>query len=252
MNEKMSRRIWNSLRLMVFMLVLVQGVYGCGTKAGTVAEPQGDTAEKRVDADTERVLKNETGSGTEKAQAEGKKYSRCDYKNLPKAMEEAGFSFRSVEKLGDGYEFDDFSVGEGYDSINGTVIGESYTQVKVRYSAGSSYIEVETHPIDGELFCPGSYIATEEIGGTQVHLTDYIIRMCGVDYEMTKEDYSLMEKGNIGFSSDGSPGNEVIEDEHFYGAYWEEKGICYKIRAAYKMTLEDTKALTEEFLLNAK
>ena len=171
-----------------------------------------------------------------------KKINPTRFSDLPLAAEEAGFAFYALEEFSNGYKFSKFSVSE--------------QKLKLRYlhANGVWSVDVLAYPLEEEPEHSVLYEWTKEIEGVQVSLDTYILRMVPSDYELTEEDWELVDSGKYNFSCDG-----VSEGDSFhYTLYFIRDGVYYEFSGAIEqegfttLTLEEFEEMVAEFLQNAK
>lgn len=183
---------------------------------------------------------------------EPERLNTTHFDNLPKVVEQVGFSFRAVESFGEDWHFSNFSVYEQQDTdYKNEPVGKPYTAVGLRYRLGKSVFtyDVMIHKVGGDDEYRPTAVSSEEINGVEVFFTEYTLKMVTGDYELTEEDYERIAQGNYSVSNDGETNGYVS----FRGAYWIEDGIFYRLLGGLEdMPMDDVKEIVTDLLENAQ
>lgn len=204
----------------------------CFTACGNQNLSNKGTEIKSVETQsTEKVSQEEPSTEQERLKT-------TDFSNLSKVAEQVGFSFRALESLdadddeNNSFKFQNFSIStEKETEINGMQLDEPSYVVKLNYKKrGLIEAFVTIFAYDGEqlnptLQDPRCFVSKEKINEIDVWLSEYILRFIPKDYELTEEDYALMENGNIDFSCDGV----TLGDSYFRALYWVQDGVYYEL-----------------------
>ena len=185
-----------------------------------------------------QVQETESPNTASKETETEERLKTTDFGNLPKVAEKVGFSFRALDSLdadddeNNSFKFQNFSIStEKETEINGMKLDEPSYVVKLNYKKrGLIESFVTIFPYDCEqlnptLQDPRCFVSKEKINGIDVWISEYILRFIPKDYELTEEDYALMENGNIDFSCDGV----TLGDSYFRALYWIQDGVYYEL-----------------------
>jgi len=178
----------------------------------------------------------------------GKEYHSESYKDMGKAMKQAGFEITAPESFENDYSFRNVRVGEtgAYDEHDKELFTYKDLVVYYKNPAGTT-LSLFTH-IDREELSQNSREPdlTRIIGEVQVNYWLDHYKFVPVDYELTPEDEAMLEQPGY-FMSYGS--DTVIEqDNHALG--WVKDGISYHILdSGAKETPDTLFAMAEELIL---
>ena len=178
----------------------------------------------------------------------------ASFDSMPDAAKQMGFSFRALKDFNCvDYHFTKFKMVQDVDSVQDMEVAAPNNMIVVRYEDATHMrsIEVSIFPYEGEILqsvasAPICYVSTESVNGIDVDLSEYILRMVPVDYEMTEEDKAL-DPGKIGFSADGV--TTKVTDLIFRKMYWVQDNVYYEVAVGEAdVPVETMKNIVEEFM----
>lgn len=178
----------------------------------------------------------------------GKEYHSESYKDMGKAMKQAGFEITAPESFENGYSFQNVRVGEtgAYDEHDNELF--TYKDLAVYYkNPEGTTLSLFTH-IDREELLQHSRQPdlTRMIGDVQVNYQLDHYKFVPVDYELTPEDEAMLKQPGY-YMSYGS--DTVIEQDN-HSLTWVKDGVSYHILDSGAKENPDTLfAMAEELIL---
>ena len=178
----------------------------------------------------------------------GKEYHSESYKDMGKAMKQAGFEITAPESFENGYSFRNVRVGEtgAYDEHDKELFTYKDLVVYYKNPAGTT-LSLFTHA-DREELSQNSREPdmTRMVGEVQVDYRLDHYKFVPVDYELTPEDEAMLKQPGY-FMSYGS--DTVIEQDN-HSLSWVQDGINYHILdSGAKETPDTLFAMAEELIL---
>ena len=178
----------------------------------------------------------------------GKEYHSESYKDMGKAMKQAGFEITAPESFENGYAFRNVRVGEtgAYDEHDKELFTYKDLVVYYKNPAGTT-LSLFTH-IDREELSQNSREPdlTRIIGEVQVNYWLDHYKFVPVDYELTPEDEAMLQQPGY-FMSYGS--DTVIEQDN-HSLSWVKDGVDYSILdSGAKETPDTLFAMAEALIL---
>lgn len=178
----------------------------------------------------------------------GKEYLSESYRDMGKAMKQAGFEITAPEFFENGYSFRNVRVGEtgAYDEHDTELF--TYKDLVVYYkNPEGKTLSLFTHA-DREELSQGSRQPdlTQMVGEVQVDYRLDHYKFVPVDYELTPEDEAMLEQPGY-YMSYGS--DTVIEQDN-HSLTWVKDGVSYHILDSGAEETPDTLfAMAEELIL---
>ena len=178
----------------------------------------------------------------------GKEYLSESYRDMSKAMKQAGFEITAPEAFENGYSFRNVRVGEtgAYDEHDTELF--TYKDLVIYYkNPEGKTLSLFTHA-DREELSQGSRQPdlTQMVGEVQVDYRLDHYKFVPVDYELTSEDEAMLEQPGY-YMSYGS--DTVIEQDN-HSLTWVKDGVSYHILDSGAEETPDTLfAMAEELIL---
>lgn len=178
----------------------------------------------------------------------GKEYHSESYKDMGKAMKQAGFEITAPESFKNGYSFRNVRVGEtgAYDENNKELFTYKDLVVYYKNPAGTT-LSLFTH-IDREELSQGSREPdmTLMVGEVQVEYRLDHYKFVPVDYELTPEDEAMLKQPGYYLSY----GSDTVIEQDNHSLSWVKDGIDYSILdSGAKETPDVLFAMAEELIL---
>ena len=178
----------------------------------------------------------------------GKEYHSESYKDMGKAMKQAGFEITAPESFENGYSFRNVRVGEtgAYDEHDKELFTYKDLVVYYKNPAGTT-LSLFTHA-DREELSQNSREPdmTRMVGEVQVDCWLDHYKFVPVDYDLTPEDEAMLKQPGY-FMSYGS--DTVIEQDN-HSLSWVQDGVSYHILdSGAKETPDVLFAMAEELIL---
>ena len=178
----------------------------------------------------------------------GKEYHSESYKDMGKAMKQAGFEVTAPESFENGYAFRNVRVGEtgAYDEHDKELFTYKDLVVYYKNPAGTA-LSLFTH-IDREELSQGSREPdlTRIIGEVQVNYWLDHYKFVPVDYELTPEDEAMLQQPGFYLSY----GADTVVEQDNHSLSWVKDGIDYSILDSGAKEPPDTLfAMAEELIL---
>lgn len=178
----------------------------------------------------------------------GKEYHSESYKDMGKAMKQAGFEITAPESFKNGYSFRNVRVGEtgAYDENNKELFTYKDLVVYYKNPAGTT-LSLFTH-IDREELSQGSREPdmTRMVGEVQVEYRLDHYKFVPVDYELTPEDEAMLKQPGYYLSY----GSDTVIEQDNHSLSWVKDGIDYSILdSGAKETPDVLFAMAEELIL---
>ena len=178
----------------------------------------------------------------------GKEYHSESYKDIGKAMKQAGFEITAPESFENGYAFRNVRVGEtgAYDDHDKELF--TYKDLVVYYkNPTGTTLSLFTH-IDREELSQNSREPdlTRIIGEVQVNYWLDHYKFVPVDYELTPEDEAMLQQPGFYLSY----GADTVVEQDNHTLSWVKDGVDYSILdSGAKETPDALFAMAEELIL---
>ena len=178
----------------------------------------------------------------------GKEYHSESYKDMGKAMKQAGFEITAPESFKNGYSFRNVRVGEtgAYDEHDKELFTYKDLVVYYKNPAGTT-LSLFTH-IDREELSQGSREPdmTLMVGEVQVEYRLDHYKFVPVDYELTPEDEAMLKQPGYYLSY----GSDTVIEQDNHSLSWVKDGMDYSILdSGAKETPDVLFAMAEELIL---
>lgn len=149
-----------------------------------------------------------------------------EYESLPSAeqcIEDIGYVPVLVNTLNGGYEFKNGSlVDNNLKDENGNVV-EKFKSVHFRYEKDGDRVHFSQDKVNSEIERSGKVAAT--VGGVEIYYNSYTNKFVPGDYELTEEDKTAKENGELVFSY-GTGDVQIIKVQ---AVNWVKDGILYNL-----------------------
>lgn len=169
-----------------------------------------------------------------------------NFNDLPKVEKKVGYDIQAVEEFSNGYTFRQAWTGINhvYDE-DGQMTGEKYTDLSLDYRNGANLVSLRIERERGQIASLEQPVEIKEIYGRTVYMTEYILKMVPEDYELTDEDWKLIEAGNFNVSCDGV----TIGNVYFRTLWWENDGKIYSLTdTGQGLSFEEMEQMVSELL----
>ena len=178
----------------------------------------------------------------------GKEYHSESYKDMGKAMKQAGFEITAPESFENGYYFQTVRVGEtgAYDDHDKELFTYKDLVVYYKNPAGTT-LSLFTH-IDREELSQGSREPdmTRMVGEVQVEYRLDHYKFVPEDYELTPEDEAMLEQPGYYLSY----GSDTVVEQDNHSLTWVKDGVNYHILdSGAKETPDTLFAMAEALIL---